>query len=88
MSKYHASNVLAERAAWNFMEQYKTGLSFDLVVIAPPYVFGPFLHEMERPEWLNVSLAMWYNAVTKGAGGDPALNARGCVMFPKWITRH
>lgn len=81
MSKYRASKVLAERAAWKFMEQHKESLPFDLVAIAPPFVFGPFLHEVEKPESLNVSLAEWRHAVVSRAVDDVTLVSRTCVLF-------
>ncbi|KAI0641577.1 NAD-P-binding protein [Trametes meyenii] len=39
--KYNASKVLAERAAWDFVEKHKSEISFDLATIAPSWVFGP-----------------------------------------------
>lgn len=44
--KYGASKVLAERAAWDFMEENKGSINFDLVAINPSYVsmLSFFLH--------------------------------------------
>ncbi|KAJ7483557.1 hypothetical protein FB451DRAFT_1234962 [Mycena latifolia] len=39
--KYSASKVLAERAAWDFVEEHKHEIGWDLVVVIPPFVFGP-----------------------------------------------
>ncbi len=36
--KYRASKVLAERAAWKFMEDNKDMVKFDLTTILPPLV--------------------------------------------------
>lgn len=36
--KYRASKVLAERAAWKFLEDNKGSVAFDLVTICPPMV--------------------------------------------------
>ena len=38
---YYLSKALAERAAWQFMEEKEPG--FDLVVINPPFILGPSL---------------------------------------------
>lgn len=43
--KYSASKMLAEKAAWDFVEANKGKLSFDVVAINPPWIFGPMLHE-------------------------------------------
>ncbi|SJX66594.1 related to GRE2-methylglyoxal reductase (NADPH-dependent) [Sporisorium reilianum f. sp. reilianum] len=51
---YRASKTLAERAAWQFVEETKP--SWDLVTINPPLVFGPILHQVSSPEKLNTSV--------------------------------
>lgn len=65
-AKYSASKVLAEKAAWEVYEKYKALGTWDLVVLAPPYVFGPVLHEVPTPEALNESMKHWYDAVFHG----------------------
>ena len=70
--KYRASKTLAERAAWEWWGERKGQLGWDLVALNPPWVYGPFLHDVPRPEELNESAGMWYNAVVKGAD-DAAL---------------
>lgn len=70
--KYRASKSLAERAAWKFMEEEKP--SFDLVTVCPPFVFGPILHEVSKPEALNTSVLMFWNIVS-GASKDSLPNA-------------
>ncbi|ROT37227.1 NAD dependent epimerase/dehydratase [Sodiomyces alkalinus F11] len=40
-SVYCASKSLAERAMWDWVESNKGTISFDLVSICPPWVFGP-----------------------------------------------
>lgn len=48
---YRASKSLAERAAWNFVEQNK--VNFDLVTINPPYVsFRSFVLHGASSNWL------------------------------------
>jgi nucleoside-diphosphate-sugar epimerase len=37
---YCASKVLAEKAAWEFVTGHKSEISWDLVVINPPWMFG------------------------------------------------
>ncbi|OSD02222.1 NAD-P-binding protein [Trametes coccinea BRFM310] len=40
-TKYDASKALAQRAAWDFLEQHKSEVAFDLTVVNPAWVFGP-----------------------------------------------
>jgi nucleoside-diphosphate-sugar epimerase len=40
---YLASKTLAEKAAWEFVATHKSEISWDLVVINPPLVFGASL---------------------------------------------
>ncbi|KAI0776384.1 NAD(P)-binding protein [Irpex lacteus] len=61
--KYLASKTLAERAAWEFVKTHKDEVNFDLVALNPPYVHGPTLHEVTKPENLNTSLAGLWVAV-------------------------
>lgn len=72
---YRASKTLAERAAWRFMEDNKDKLKFDLVVLNPPFVWGPFLHEVDKPENLNTSMLDWYNTVVKGTRPEEQLTS-------------
>ncbi|KAI0635003.1 D-lactaldehyde dehydrogenase [Trametes polyzona] len=80
MHKYRASKVLAEKAAWAFYEREKNrlgeDLGWDLVVVNPPYVFGPFLHEAPTIEAFGSTARDWYNHVVKGdlAGDDLVRN--------------
>lgn len=73
LEKYQASKVLAERAAWEFVEKNKGKIAWDLVVCNPPWIFGPTLQPVDKPEQLNESMKIWYNAVIKGADlfGNP-----------------
>jgi len=54
--KYRASKVLAERAAWEFVEKNNADVGFDVVTICPPLVFGPILHEVPSETALNSSM--------------------------------
>ncbi|KAF5347603.1 hypothetical protein D9756_010684 [Leucocoprinus leucothites] len=67
MSKYRASKTLAEKAAWKFYEENKANVNWELVVINPPFVFGPPIHEITGgPANLNTSLKAWYDAIVSG----------------------
>jgi len=62
MEKYRASKVLAERAAWDFVEEQKP--SWDLVTVCPPMVFGPIIHEVAAVESINTSVAALHGIFT------------------------
>lgn len=78
--KYRASKTLAERAAWEYYNQHKSELGWDLVVLNPPFVFGPFLHEVDKPENLNESAHDWFWTVVKGSKDKDALVTIGYVL--------
>ena len=82
ISKYRASKTLAERAAWEWWEQRKAALGFDLAVLNPPYVFGPNIHDVDKPENLGESMRDWYKNVVTGGLSDDALAKNGYVIFP------
>ncbi|KAJ3870808.1 hypothetical protein F5051DRAFT_447097 [Lentinula edodes] len=48
-AKYRASKTLAEKAAWEFYKASNTNRSCDLVILNPPYVFGPVIHNVSSP---------------------------------------
>ena len=75
--KYLASKTLAEKAAWEFVEKNKGKLPWDLVVLNPPYVFGPAIHEVGSPEALNTSLYEWFQTVFKGTQSKEELATNG-----------
>ncbi|KAK4204708.1 hypothetical protein QBC40DRAFT_191312 [Triangularia verruculosa] len=52
---YRASKTLAEKAAWDFVEDPKNGAKFDLVTVNPPMVFGPVVHHLATLEAINTS---------------------------------
>ncbi|PSR87356.1 hypothetical protein PHLCEN_2v5173 [Hermanssonia centrifuga] len=76
-SKYRASKTLAERAAWDFVQKNKSKIGWDLVVLNPPYVFGPTLHELDDPEKLNTSMLDWWSSVVKGRKDNETLASVG-----------
>ena len=77
--KYRASKTLAEKAAWDFYAKNKDAVGWDLVVINPPWVFGPVLHAVSSPQTLNESMLEWYKNVCEGAKDDEFLAITGFV---------
>ncbi|KAJ3877793.1 D-lactaldehyde dehydrogenase, partial [Lentinula edodes] len=72
-AKYRASKTLAEKAAWEFYEASNTNRSWDLVVLNPPYVFGPVIHDVSSPSALGTSAGDWYNSVVRPDMGGKTL---------------
>jgi len=70
LTKYQASKTLAEKAAWDLWREHKNSLAWDLVVLNPPYVFGPVLHDVKAVKSLNTSMLLWYNTVVLGKSLD------------------
>jgi len=68
--KYNASKTLAERAAWAFTSEFSGKLDFDLVVINPPFIFGPIMHQLKDINALNQSNALLRKAL-RNSGPDP-----------------
>ena len=87
IAKYRASKTLAERAAWDFWNGHKKEVGWDLVVLNPPLVLGPFLHEVDKPEDLNESVRMFYNSVVKGAMDNNTLANAGYVSCYLLLVR-
>ena len=79
-AKYRASKTLAEKAAWEFYEQNKASLPWDLVVLNPPFVYGPIMHECGAPEELNQSMRDWYRVIVEGKIDNETLVNGGCVV--------
>ncbi|KAE9387892.1 D-lactaldehyde dehydrogenase [Gymnopus androsaceus JB14] len=76
-AKYRASKTLAEKAAWDFYNSNKANLSWDLVTLNPPYVFGPAINlpPSASPSALGTSLLDWYNTVATSDMGGKSLDA-------------
>ena len=81
IAKYRASKTLAERAAWDFWNGHKKEVGWDLVVLNPPFVFGPVIHEVDKPENLNESVKLWWNAVVAGKLSNEELATVGYVQM-------
>ncbi|KAL0948587.1 hypothetical protein HGRIS_011146 [Hohenbuehelia grisea] len=80
IAKYRASKTLAEKAAWEFVEKHKGEISWSLVAINPPFVFGPVIHPVADISSLNTSANDFIATVlTPDAGGktDDALASQG-----------
>jgi len=61
--RYRASKTLAERAAGDFVREHKNSLKWDLVVLNPPFVFGPVIHDVGSLDQLNTSSKSFYDYV-------------------------
>lgn len=55
---YSVSKMIAERAAWDFVETEKP--DFSIVTIQPPMVYGPLRHNVDSMDELNTSSADIY----------------------------
>ena len=54
---YMASKTMAEKAAWEFVAAHKSDISWDLVVINAPWIFGvcfPFSSAFHPPPQLTI----------------------------------
>lgn len=47
VTAYDKSKVLAEKAAWEFMESIKDSSPMELTVLCPGFIIGPLLHKTE-----------------------------------------
>ncbi|PFH46894.1 hypothetical protein AMATHDRAFT_153481 [Amanita thiersii Skay4041] len=70
MAKYYASKTLAEKAAWKFYSEHKDQLSWGLVTLNPPFVFGPVIHQVSFPSDLNATTKVWYDIVVAPKDSD------------------
>ncbi|KAK7472032.1 hypothetical protein VKT23_000143 [Stygiomarasmius scandens] len=82
--KYRASKTLAEKAAWDFYNKHKSTISWELVVLNPPYVFGPSIQDVPNPSALGTSAADWYETIVTGAR-DPEAGAAGNKAGSEWV---
>ncbi|KZW00143.1 NAD(P)-binding protein [Exidia glandulosa HHB12029] len=79
LSKYSASKVLAEKAVWKFYETHKTGISWDITTLCPPWVFGPSHERITKLDDLPPSGRYLYDAIVAGSilGGLPSTTTPG-----------
>ena len=66
IEKYRASKTLAEREAWKWYEAHKGSLTWDMVVLNPSFVLGPWLHQVNNMENLSESINVYDAVVLKG----------------------
>ncbi|KXN85659.1 hypothetical protein AN958_10996 [Leucoagaricus sp. SymC.cos] len=59
--KYQASKVFTERAAWNFVNEHKNEIDWDLCVLNPGFTVGPFLQDWKDPTTFNRSSRFFYD---------------------------
>ncbi|KAK2467483.1 hypothetical protein APHAL10511_000338 [Amanita phalloides] len=60
---YQAEKVLAEKAAWSFYNENKDQLTWDLAVLLPPLVLGPYAGPASMPGEMNFSSSMFYSYI-------------------------
>jgi dihydroflavonol-4-reductase len=66
---YYYSKAKAEQAAWNFIDQHKNDISFDLVTIIPPVISGPVLHKDK--DQLNLSVLFYSKLAQELKNNEP-----------------
>ncbi|KAF2486940.1 hypothetical protein BDY17DRAFT_321689 [Neohortaea acidophila] len=85
---YFASKTFAERAAWDMWEEAKAKgeISWDLVTLCPPMIYGPPYHEVHTDkgvEGLNTSLK---DLVVGLQGRNPAFKPKVATPgLPAWV---
>jgi len=64
---YIKSKTIAERSAWDFINGPENVNNMELVVLNPPFVFGPVLdgHYFTSSEWIGVLLRREYPGVAR-----------------------
>jgi nucleoside-diphosphate-sugar epimerase len=67
---YVASKKLAEKAAWDWMEQHKP--NFSLTTLCPPWILGPLLNTPSSMSKLNESSEVMYNLINGSQNEIPA----------------
>ncbi|KAI0888059.1 NAD(P)-binding protein [Annulohypoxylon maeteangense] len=55
---YCASKALAEKAMWDWIAAHKAEISFGLATVCPPWVFGPYAHELRDTKTLSESVQL------------------------------
>lgn len=54
---YRASKVIAEKAAWEFIEKEKP--NWDIATINPPLILGPIIHEVSAKSSSHLVVGPW-----------------------------
>ncbi|KAF8493052.1 D-lactaldehyde dehydrogenase [Russula emetica] len=73
---YSASKTLAEKAAWEFVAAHRSEISWDLVTINPPWIFGPSLRPAPTVNDMNHSQREIYDTLS-GARTSTSVQLRG-----------
>lgn len=74
---YCASKTLAEKAAWNFVEEKKP--RFTVSVINPPVIYGPNHHYIDNLSDLNTSSGMFYSLMNGSRTEPPPMTTWAIV---------
>lgn len=77
ITAYCASKAIAEKAMWAWMESSKDSINFSLTTITPPWVFGPYVSQIDSVDHLNESLKLLWNLV--GAEAVPPTDFAGFI---------
>lgn len=68
--KYSVSKIMAEKALWEFSEEHKGDLNWDITALNPPCIFGPVTAEPISAAGPNppqaTSSRNWFDAVVNG----------------------
>ncbi|KAF8874571.1 NAD-P-binding protein [Gymnopilus junonius] len=71
IAKYSASKTLAEKAAWDFYKKHKNEIKWDMLALHPPFVFGPTLQKVKKPDDMNASMKnFFWDMITKEMPDD------------------
>ncbi|KAH7324766.1 hypothetical protein B0I35DRAFT_349601 [Stachybotrys elegans] len=81
---YCASKALAERAMWDYVRDNKP--KFTLATICPPWVFGPYAHEITSTKHLSESLGQLHSMI--GASDVPPFDFGGCADSREVASAH
>ena len=82
------AHVCCVAALYEFHATHKDTVGWDVVSIAPPYVFGPQLQEVHSLKETNTSVLEWYQTMIKhpklapsGASAQPANTPEALVTL-------
>ncbi|KAM0748085.1 NAD(P)-binding protein [Meredithblackwellia eburnea MCA 4105] len=86
---YRASKTLAEKAAWDFVEEHTVDgkAPFDIATINPPLIFGPVIHEIKNAASLNTSVGAFYSYLLGEKKDDDALTPLGSAVDVRDVAK-
>jgi nucleoside-diphosphate-sugar epimerase len=73
---YMASKTLVEKVAWKFVAAHRSEISWDLVVMNPPWIFGPSLNPAPTVDDINTSQREIHDSLS-GARTSAQLRGQG-----------